>query len=226
MNRETYHLLEAFMLSHVGDMAHDSEHIRRVLYAALDIARHEENVDHDILITACLLHDIARPVQLSDPSRKHAPEGAKMARDFLLANGFGEDFSHRVTDCIRVHSSHEESAVSSIEARILFDADKLDTAGALGVARILMCGTSYNEPLYTRSETGAVQDGSEGSGCSFFREYRSDFTRAATRLHTQRARELAAVRLPTAEAFYHALLSEIRTLDETGAHLLEDFVGP
>ena len=32
MNRETYRLLEAFMLSHVGDMAHDSEHIRRVLY--------------------------------------------------------------------------------------------------------------------------------------------------------------------------------------------------
>jgi len=224
MNRETYRLLEDCMLAHVGDTAHDSEHIRRVLYAALDIAEHEENVDHDALIAACMLHDIARPVQVSDPSRKHAPEGAGMARDFLLANGFGEDFSSRVADCIRVHSSCEESARGSIEARILFDADKLDTAGALGVARILMYGATYSEPLYTRDETGALQDGSECSARSFFREYHSDFSRVLTRLHTRRARELAAERMPAAEAFYHALLGEIRVLDETGARLLEKFV--
>ena len=63
MTRETYTLLENFMLQNAGDSAHDREHIYRVLYNALAIARTEENVDYDILIAACLLHDVGRPEQ-------------------------------------------------------------------------------------------------------------------------------------------------------------------
>ena len=44
----------------MGDSAHDKEHIYRVLYSALDIAQGEAGVDYDVLIAACLLHDIAR----------------------------------------------------------------------------------------------------------------------------------------------------------------------
>ena len=222
MKQNTFRLLEEYMLANVGDAAHDGEHIRRVLYAALDIAGYEESVDYDVLIAACLLHDIARPVQMKDPSRKHAPEGADMAREFLLSNGFGAEFAGRVADCIRVHSSADASARGSLEAKILFDADKLDTAGALGVARILMCGAAYNEPLYARDAAGALQDGSADSGRSFFREYQSDFSRVAARLHTARARDLAAERMPAAEAFFRALLGEIRALDESGPRLLSD----
>lgn len=50
MKREDYLLFEDHMLSCMGDSAHDKEHIYRVLYMALDIARTEKNVDYDVLI--------------------------------------------------------------------------------------------------------------------------------------------------------------------------------
>lgn len=60
MNKETYCLLENFMLSCMEDAAHDKEHIYRVLYNALEIAKTEDKADLDILTAACLLHDIGR----------------------------------------------------------------------------------------------------------------------------------------------------------------------
>ena len=60
MDKKTYEQIEAYMKSCMQDSAHDVEHIYRVLYTALDIAEYEKGVDHDVLICACLLHDIGR----------------------------------------------------------------------------------------------------------------------------------------------------------------------
>lgn len=45
MNRGTYTLFEEYMISCMEDSAHDKEHIYRVLYNALRIAKKERNVD-------------------------------------------------------------------------------------------------------------------------------------------------------------------------------------
>ena len=58
MTKETFTILENYMLSCMEDSVHDKEHIYRVLYNALEIAKMEEGVDYDALICACLLHDI------------------------------------------------------------------------------------------------------------------------------------------------------------------------
>ena len=81
MNKETYDLIEGYMLSSMDDAAHDKEHIYRVLYTALDIAKTEEDVDMDVLITACLLHDVGRKEQFENPKLCHAQVGAEKARD-------------------------------------------------------------------------------------------------------------------------------------------------
>ncbi len=60
MNKEAYQQLEEYMLQTMMDSAHDSQHVYRVLYMALDIAGTEEAVDFDILIASCLLHDVGR----------------------------------------------------------------------------------------------------------------------------------------------------------------------
>ena len=54
LDLETYKLFERYMLSCMDDSAHDKEHVYRVLYVALDIASHEEDVNYDVLICACL----------------------------------------------------------------------------------------------------------------------------------------------------------------------------
>lgn len=84
MTKETYTMIESYMFSCMDDSAHDKEHIYRVLYNALEIAKTEADVDYDILITACLLHDVGRKEQFENPKLCHAMVGAEKAYQFLL----------------------------------------------------------------------------------------------------------------------------------------------
>lgn len=88
MTNETYKILENYMLSCMDDSAHDKEHIYRVLYNALAIAQTEDNVDYDVLIGSCLLHDIGRKEQFENPALCHALVGSEKAYQFLIENGF------------------------------------------------------------------------------------------------------------------------------------------
>lgn len=231
MTNETYRLVENYMLECMdpNDVAHGPEHVRRVLHAALDVASHEGNVNTDVLICACLLHDIARKAQAENPTVRHAAAGAEMAKSFLLDNGFGEAFANHVAACIRVHSNHDdqnEFLFGSIEAKILYDADKLDAAGALGVARTLQYGAQFaGEPLYSRGADGEILDGSEKVGRhSFMHEYHFNLAPVYDRFHTARAAEIAAGRRRIAEAFYESILAESREAEKLGKHLLQDLL--
>lgn len=209
MTNETYALLERYMQSCMGDAAHDREHVYRVLYLALDIARTEREVDHDVLIAAALLHDIGRAEQLADPSVCHALAGGKKAESFLLAQGFEPDFVRRVRRCIETHRFRSDDPPASLEAKILFDADKLDVSGAIGIARTLQYGGRTGEPLYTTGPDGTVLDGAEDVP-SFFHEYQFKLKRVASGFHTTRAAALEQERHAAAEAFYKSLYHEAR----------------
>ncbi|MDE5993159.1 MAG: HD domain-containing protein, partial [Oscillospiraceae bacterium] len=67
MLENTYRLIEDHMLLCMNDSSHDRDHVYRVLYTALDIACTENDVDFDVLISACLLHDIGRREQFENP---------------------------------------------------------------------------------------------------------------------------------------------------------------
>ena len=77
MERKRYALLDAYMRKCMRDAdgAHDREHVYRVLGVALDIAATEPEADADVVIAACLLHDIARRDQLRDKRVCHAERG-------------------------------------------------------------------------------------------------------------------------------------------------------
>lgn len=159
MTNQVYQLLEDYMLSCMGDSAHDKEHIYRVLYSALEIAKEERDVDYDILICACLLHDIGRREQFENPSLCHAQVGAEKAYRFLVEQGFAESFAAKVRRCILAHRYRSNNEPETVEAKILFDADKLDVTGAIGIARTLFYKGQVSEPLYNVDEEGRVQDG-------------------------------------------------------------------
>ena len=149
MTKEKYLKIEQYMLTCCGESVHDSEHIYRVLYNALDIAKTEDNVDLEILITACLLHDIARVDELANKEIDHAIYGSEKAYTWLTQNGFDEKFSRKVRECIKTHRYRGNNIPESIEAKILFDADKIDAAGFMGIARTLMYKGLKGQPLYT-----------------------------------------------------------------------------
>ena len=212
MDRKTYELLECYMLRCMQDSAHDREHIYRVLDNALVIAR-EESVNCDILIAACLLHDIGRPDQLADPSLCHAQVGSEKAYRFLREQGFAEAFARQVRDCIRTHRFRRDDTPESLEAKILFDADKLDVTGAIGIARTLVYKGTVTEPLYTRRPDGTVSDGEGDKAPSFFQEYHRKLTKLYDRFYTQKGKELALERKAAAENFYRNLYREVTCLD-------------
>lgn len=221
MKQETFTLLENYMLSCMGDSAHDSQHIYRVLYAALNIAKTEENVDYDVLICACLLHDIGRKEQFENPSLCHAQVGAKKAYLFLKEQGFSEEFAVQVRDCIRTHRFRQNDPPKSREAKILFDADKLDVTGAVGIARTLVYKGSLSEPLYSLAPDGSISDGTGDEAPSFFQEYKYKLEHLQEHFYTERGRLLAAQRQAAAAAFYESMLQEVRETCSNGKELLD-----
>lgn len=225
MNHENYGLLEDYMLSCMSDSAHDKEHVYRVLYAALDIAEHENGVDYDVLVAACLLHDIGRQEQFECPEKCHAVAGAEKATVFLRTHGFDDELAQRVGACIASHRFRSDAPPESIEAKILFDADKIDVTGAIGIARTIFYQGQVSEPLYTMLPNGQVSDGTNDEAPSFFQEYKYKLEGLYSKFYTKRGTEIAAQRKASAAAFYESLLGEVKTSYGVGRALLERIVG-
>lgn len=211
------------MLACMADSAHDSQHIYRVLFTALDIAQHEKDVNFDVLISACLLHDIGRKEQSENPKLCHAEVGAEKARKFLIENGFSREFAESVADCIRAHRFRSCAVPKKIEEKILFDADKLDAAGLMGIARSLLYEGKAGTPVYNVSGTFDVLDGTQDEPPSFFREYNFKLKNVYEGFYTQRAKEIAIARRPAAQDFYKELLFEARAA-YSGRNYLDDYI--
>lgn len=216
-----YDKIEAYMLECMRDSAHDREHIYRVFYTALDIAESEPSANLEILTAACLLHDIGRPEQFANPELCHAEVGSKKAYEFLIGIGWTEERARHVRDCVYTHRFRSENPPQSIEAKILFDADKIDVSGAVGMARSLMYRGTVGEPLYTLNPDGTISDGSDTDEPSFFREYHFKLKNIYGKFFTERGREIALSRRRAAEEFYNALLSEVKSSEEHGRELLK-----
>lgn len=221
MKKETYVLLENYMSSCMDDSAHDREHVYRVLYNALDLAKTENNVDYEVLIAACLLHDIGRREQFEDPSLCHAMVGSEKAYDFLMKQGFGEAFARKVKRCIAAHRYRTDCQPETLEEKILFDADKLDVAGAVGIARTLIYKGIVSEPLYSLGPDGRVSTGENDTEPSFFQEYKYKLETLYSKFYTERAAEIARGRQRIAVDFYNCLYQEVSASYENGKKELD-----
>ncbi|MCM1303673.1 MAG: HD domain-containing protein [Lachnospiraceae bacterium] len=224
MNRETYCLLEKYMIGCMEDTAHDKEHVYRVLYNALDIAKTENNVNYDVLIAACLLHDIGRKEQFENPVLCHAVVGSEKAYQFLLAHDFEVSCAEQVRQCIRTHRYRAEDPPQSLEAKILFDADKLDAAGAMGIARTLLYKGIVAEPLYSLLPDGSVSTGEKDAMPSFFQEYKYKLENLYSHFYTERAAAIARERQHIAVAFYNSLYQEVNAAYRNGTRELNDLL--
>lgn len=225
MTAAFFQTVEAYMRTCMEDSAHDAQHIYRVLYAALELAQ-DTQADLDVLITACLLHDIGRQEQFADPSICHAVAGAEKAAAFLKSLSMPEDFIGAVCHCIRAHRFSKKSPPETLEAKILFDADKLDVVGAMGVARTLLYQGTMAQPLYTLTEDGFVSDGTDTDTPSFFQEYKRKLERLYDGFLTEKGQQAALRRKAAAVDFYNALLQEADQGYRHGRQYLQDLLKP
>ncbi len=224
MKTSEFTLIESYMLACMSDSAHDKDHIYRVLYVALDIARYEADVDFDVLIAACLLHDIGRQEQFENPKLCHATVGAVKAHKFLIKNGFDIDFADKVASCIRAHRFRSENPPIGIEEQILFDSDKVDVTGTIGIARTIFYKGHVNEPLYSLTEDGYVSDGTGDLKPSFFQEYKFKLEGLYNTFYTKRGQEIAMQRQHSARSFYESMLKETQEAYHVGKELINDWI--
>ena len=226
VDREAYSLLEDYMLRCMGDSAHDKEHIYRVLYNGLEIGESEQEVDYDILIAACLLHDIGRKEQFDNPALCHAMVGGDKAFEFLVGHGFDAEYAEKVRQCIQTHRYRKDREPHTLEGKILFDADKLDASGTVGIARTLMYKGIVSEPLYSMTPDGKVSTGDGDKEPSFFQEYKYKLEGLYSDFYTRRGAQIARKRQRAAAEFYESLYQEVSSSYERGRGQLDKVLQP
>ena len=218
MTQSEFKKIENYMLEQMQDSAHDRYHVYRVLNAAIDIAKYEDMVDVDVLIAACLLHDIGRERQFVDLENLcHAEIGGEMAYDYLISRQWSKQKALHVKECISTHRFRDDIKPQSIEAKILFDADKLDVSGAIGIARTLLYEGQVREPLYVLDDDGnIIIDGGGAEISSFFQEYNYKLKNIYNSFYTKRAKEIASERQKITIDFYNTLHDEITSNNDNG----------
>lgn len=192
--------------------SHGWDHVERVVSLAEKIAASERTADLFIVKTAAILHDIARIDEVDSTGKNcHAERGSRMAYDFLLSTGLDRDRAGRVRDCILSHRYRNDHHPESIEAKILYDADKLDSIGAVGIGRAFLfsgeVGARLHNPDIDVNLTEAY-----GKEDTAYREYLVKLRFIHDRMLTPEGRRLAEERHRFMVAFFERLQDEVKNL--------------
>ncbi len=203
--------------------AHAMDHVMRVYTICLQLAKYESGIDLDVLKTAALLHDVARVKEFKDKtgSIDYAALGTEMATKILRTLCYSEEKIALVNHCIAAHRFRGNVKPQTKEAKILFDADKLDVLGAIGVARSFMMAGEYGQRIYsgipleeylTDNVVGAKTNGriKDISKHAPNLEFELKFRHVPERLYTRKAKEIAEERLRFMENFFERLRMEMR----------------
>lgn len=202
--------------------AHNLDHVFRVYNLCLLLAKYEKDVDLEVLIPAALLHDIARVEESQDKTGEidHAVLGSVLAEDILRKLEYEEEQIKEIKHCIVAHRFRTGNEPKTIEAKILFDADKLDVIGASGIARTFMLAGQFGQRLtinesiddYIKSNTvenGRLKDVSKHTP---FIEYEVKFKKIPDKLYTEKAKEIGRERLDFMDKYFNRLKAEIKGL--------------
>jgi uncharacterized protein len=201
--------IKAFAKRHLTDAhgSHAWDHTLRVYNLCMHIGR-AEGADLDVLKIAAYLHDVARPLQ--DQSKGtvcHAEKGAEIAGDLLRDYPLSKGRKQNVIHCILSHRFRGNRHPETVEARVLFDADKLDSIGAIGVARTFQfageVGAKFHNPCIDPGDTQEYTDEDTG-----YREFRLKLSKIKEHMLTAEGHRIARERHSFMEAFFKRFLQE------------------
>jgi uncharacterized protein len=174
-----------------------------------------EGADLDIVRAAALLHDAAGSSPEDAQFRAaHHEASASFARSVLEAEDWPETQILAVEHCIRAHRYRATETPRTLEAKVLFDADKLDVLGAFGAARTIAYAAQANQPIFAEPSEQFLATGKKAPGepHSSYHEYLFKLRKVKERLFTDEARRIAETRHACLVSFYEQLISEARGL--------------
>ncbi|MEE9513675.1 MAG: HD domain-containing protein [Anaerolineales bacterium] len=197
------------------DPVHGFDHALRVLHLATWLGERLA-ADQEILKAAALLHDASGAHPQGEEGREsHERTSANFAREVLIAEGWDQDDIQAVEHCILAHRYRGKIKPETIEAQILFDADKLDVIGAFGVSRTIGFAIQVGQPIYEEPSVQFLETGNEipGEPHSAYHEYLFKLAKVKERLYTTPAQELASSRFKVLKQFFDQLDLEARCAD-------------
>ncbi|MBD2768401.1 HD domain-containing protein [Hymenobacter sp. BT664] len=189
---------------------HDWAHIRRVWLMARRLAAAVPEADREVTELAALLHDIA-------DWKFHNGDyeaGPRAAREWLHHQGAPESVITRVETIIREVSFKGlgvPTPVSSIEAALVQDADRLDAIGAIGIARAFAYGGHKGRPLHDPAVAPVAHDSFasyQKNAAPTLNHFYEKLLHLKDRLHTAEARRVAQERHAFMESYVARFLAE------------------
>ena len=186
------------------DAAHDFDHVLRVLALAERIGQ-TEGADMEVVRAAALLHDVGRGQQ-ERTGRSHAELGSEQARQILT--GVSEEIVEAICHAIAAHRFRGDIVPQTLEAKVLYDADKLDSMGAVGIARVYLYGGGRGQRLWGDALTGFVAS-EESEAYTPVHEFVSKLARLQDTLHTEAARKIGLERHAYMVEFFQRLEREV-----------------
>ena len=187
--------------------SHDWDHTLRVHRLCRHIGA-VEGADLLVAEAAAYLHDIGRAYQdRSNGHLCHAEKGAAMARQILAAFALPEHRRENIIHCIAAHRFRRGEDPQTLEARVVFDADKLDAIGAVGIARAFLFAGELGARLHS-PEIDVTQAPAYSSDDTGYREYLVKLSKIHERILTPAGRRLAEERHRFMAGFFDRFLDE------------------
>jgi len=134
-----------------NDPAHDFEHVLRVYETAKMICT-KEKANKKLVLYSVLLHDIASFPKNDKRAKISSTKSSKEAKKILKKFSFPDEEIKIISNAIEDHSFSKHKKPTSLEGKILQDADRIDAIGAIGIARTFAVGGSENRPFYNKSD--------------------------------------------------------------------------
>ena len=191
------------------DPVHGFDHVERVVRLAEVLAR-RVGADVETVRAAALLHDAAGAHPEGEARHEHERGSAAFARRILTDEGWPEERIAAVEHCIRAHRFRGDERPQTLEAQVLFDADKLDVMGAFGAARTIGYALQAGTPIYAAPSKAFLESGTTepGEAHSAYHEYLFKLRRVRERLYTEPARQLGEQRHRVLCAFFDQMAAE------------------
>jgi uncharacterized protein len=190
------------------DPAHDFSHIMRV-YKNAELIGKFEDAEMEILLTATLLHDLVVYPKGSAKRSKSADDSADMAEKLLQYYKYPQDKIDKICYCIRTHSYSKKLTPSTLEGKILQDADRLDAIGAIGIARTFSIGGSENRLFYNSKDPFCKSKREYDDKQWTLDHFQTKLLKLKDSMHTQTAIEIAKERTKFMKLFIDQLEQEI-----------------
>ena len=190
------------------DPVHGFSHVLRVYRLCEKIGK-EEKANLKILRAAALLHDVEGDV---DVRKNHHLAAADFAEQILTKEGWQEGEIQAVLHCIRAHRfRNQEEEPTTVEAKVLFDADKIDAIGAVGIARAVSYAVRAGMDVYAPPSEHYLSTGelAPGESQSVSHEYLYKLRHIKDRMFTKTGRSLAEQRHELMVNYFDGWLDEI-----------------